>query len=105
MRRRGRRLELKSFCKSTYFFILLKKGHLMNHQFIEARELVAKAREALRRGDKSFARQLGEKAAYLAPKMEDVWLVLAASDQNPEDALAYARKALELNSQSTRARR
>jgi lipoprotein-anchoring transpeptidase ErfK/SrfK len=77
----------------------------MNHQFIEARELVAKARESLRRGDKASARQLGEKAAFLAPKMEDVWLVLAASDPNPEDALAYARKALELNPQSTRARR
>jgi lipoprotein-anchoring transpeptidase ErfK/SrfK len=77
----------------------------MNHQFIEARELIAKAREALRRGDKVSARQLGEKAAYLAPKMEDVWLVLAASDPNPHEALAYARKAVELNPQSTRARR
>jgi lipoprotein-anchoring transpeptidase ErfK/SrfK len=77
----------------------------MNHQFIEARELIAKAREALRRGDKASARQLGEKAAFLAPAMEDVWLVLAASDPNLQDALAYARKALELNPQSTRARR
>jgi lipoprotein-anchoring transpeptidase ErfK/SrfK len=77
----------------------------MNHQFIEARELIAKAREALRRGDKAAARQLGEKAAFLAPKMEDVWLVLAASDPNPQEALAYARKALELNPQSTRAHR
>lgn len=77
----------------------------MNHQFIEARELIAKARESLRRGDKASARQLGEKAAFLAPKMEDVWLVLAASDPNPQEALAYARKALEINPQSTRARR
>ena len=77
----------------------------MNHQFIEARELIAKAREALRRGDKVAARQLGEQAAYLTPQMEDVWLVLAASDPNPQEALAYARKALELNPQSTRARR
>ena len=77
----------------------------MNHKFIEARELIAKAREALRRGDHSSARQLGEQAALLTPDMEDVWLVLAASDPDPQDALAYARKALELNPQSARARR
>ena len=77
----------------------------MDNRFIEARELVIKARESLRRGDKAFARQLGERAAFLAPEMEDVWLVLAASDPNPQDALAYARKALQLNPHSTRARR
>jgi lipoprotein-anchoring transpeptidase ErfK/SrfK len=37
--------------------------------------------------------------------MEDVWLVLTASDPNPEQALAYARKALEINPGSSRARR
>ena len=36
--------------------------------------------------------------------MEDVWLVLAASDSNPQDAFAYAQKAREINPQSTRAR-
>ena len=77
----------------------------MNNQFIEARELIAKARESLRRGDKISARQLGEQAALLAPKLEDVWLILAASDPIAQDALAYARKALELNPQSARARR
>jgi len=77
----------------------------MKHQFIEAHELIVKAREALRRGDKPAALQLGEQAMLLMPDMEDVWLVLAASDPNPQDALAYARKALEINPQSTRARR
>ncbi|HKG53051.1 MAG TPA: L,D-transpeptidase family protein, partial [Anaerolineales bacterium] len=76
----------------------------MNHQFIEAHELIVKARESLRRGDKVSARQLGEQAALLMPDMEDVWLVLAASDPDPQDALAYAQKALEINPQSTRAR-
>lgn len=76
----------------------------MNPKIIEARENVIKAREALRRGDKNSARQLGERAAHLAPEMEDVWLVLAASDPNLQDALAYAQKALEINPQSTRAR-
>jgi lipoprotein-anchoring transpeptidase ErfK/SrfK len=77
----------------------------MNNQFIEARELVGKARESLRRGDKVSAQQMGERAAHLAPDMEDVWLVLTASDPDPQDALAYAQKALQLNPQSTRARR
>src|SRR5687767_3531908 len=75
----------------------------MDMKFIEAREYVIKAREALRRGDKRSARQMGEQAALLAPHMEDVWLVLAASDANPQDALAYAQKALEINPNSTRA--
>ena len=76
----------------------------MNTKYIEARENIIKAREALRRGDKKSARQLGEQAALLAPEMEDIWLVLAASDPNLNDALAYAKKALEINPQSTRAR-
>jgi lipoprotein-anchoring transpeptidase ErfK/SrfK len=76
----------------------------MNTKYIAAREYVIKAREALHRRDKESARQLGEQAALLAPEMEDVWLVLAASDPNPQDALAYAQKALEINPQSTRAR-
>ena len=76
----------------------------MDMKYIEAREYVIKAREALRRGDRQSARQLGEQAALLAPNMEDVWLVLAASDSDPQDALAYAQKALEINAASTRAR-
>jgi lipoprotein-anchoring transpeptidase ErfK/SrfK len=76
----------------------------MNNQFIEAREFIAKAREALRRGDRQSARRLGEQAALRAPKMEDVWLILAASDPDPQEALAYARKALQINPQSRRAR-
>ncbi len=77
----------------------------MNNQFIEARELIVRARDSLRRGDKVAARQMGERAAFLAPEMEDVWLVLAASDPNPQDALAYACKALQINPHSTRAHR
>jgi len=75
----------------------------MDTKYIEARENVVKAREALRRGDKDTARDLGEKAALLAPDLEDAWLVLTAADANPEDALAYAQKALELNPASVRA--
>ncbi|MGZ9221786.1 MAG: L,D-transpeptidase family protein [Anaerolineales bacterium] len=77
----------------------------MNSKIVEAHEYVLKAREALRRGDPESARQLGEQAALLAPEMEDVWLVLAASDPDPREALAYAQKALELKPESTRARK
>lgn len=75
----------------------------MNPTFVEARELVLKAREALRRGDKPSAWKMGEQAAMLAPEMEDVWLILAAADSDPNEALAYAQKALEINPSSTRA--
>jgi lipoprotein-anchoring transpeptidase ErfK/SrfK len=75
----------------------------MDPKLIEAREHVAQARDALRRGDKETARDLAEKAVLLVPDLEDAWLVLVAADSNPEDALAYANKALELNPQSTRA--
>ena len=75
----------------------------MDQKLIEARENIVKAREALRRGDKDTARDLGEKAALLVPDFEDAWLILVAADSNPEDAVAYAQKALELNPSSTRA--
>ncbi len=77
----------------------------MDANITQARDLVIQAREAMRRGDTLTARQLGEQAALLAPDYEDAWLVLTASDSNPADALAYARKALELNPQSLRAHR
>ena len=77
----------------------------MNPNNIQAHDHIVNAREALRRGDKGTARMLGEQAALLAPGMEDAWLILAASDPNPEDAFAYASKALKINPQSTRARK
>ena len=77
----------------------------MDTQSHQAREHIVQAREALRRGDKASARLLGEQAAQLAPDMEDAWLILAAPDPDPHDALAYARKALQLNPQSGRAHR
>jgi lipoprotein-anchoring transpeptidase ErfK/SrfK len=77
----------------------------MDNQNNEAHDLIVKAREALRRGDKETAHSLGEQAALLEPGMEDAWLVLTASDPNPEDALAYAQQALEINPSSERARK
>ena len=75
----------------------------MDPKFLEARDNILKAREALHRGDKDAAWTLGERAALLVPGMEDAWLILAASDSSPEEALAYAQKALEINPSSTRA--
>lgn len=75
----------------------------MDPKYVEAHDLVVKAREALRRGEKETAWALGEQAVTLVPDMEDAWLVLAASEPDPQDALAYAQKALELNPSSTRA--
>ena len=77
----------------------------MTNQLNEAREFITQARECLRRGDKAAARRLGERAALLVPGMEDAWLILAASDPDPQDALAYAQKAQELSPQSARAQK
>ena len=74
----------------------------MDNQNTEAHDLIVKAREALRRVDKETAHNLGEQAALLAPGMEDAWLILTASDHNPEEALAYAQQALEINPSSAR---
>ena len=77
----------------------------MSTNVLEARQYVVEAREALHRGDKQSAWQWGKRAILAAPKMEDAWLILAAADPSAQDALAYARKALEVNPTSTRARR
>lgn len=75
----------------------------MDNQTTEAHDLIVQAREALRRGDKETARQLGEQAALLNPGLEDAWLILTAAEPNPEDALAYAQQALEIAPSSGRA--
>ncbi len=77
----------------------------MSTDVLEARKSIAAAREALQRGDKESAWRLGRQAALIAPEMEDAWLVLAASDPEPEKSLAYAQEALKINPASARARR
>lgn len=77
----------------------------MDIKYIEAHDLIVKARDALRNGDKPSAWKFGERAAFIAPEMEDAWLILAASDPDPNEALAYAQKALEINPSSKRAHR
>ncbi|KAA3644974.1 MAG: hypothetical protein DWQ07_16365 [Chloroflexi bacterium] len=70
----------------------------------QAREAVAQARAALRRGEKSQVRTLARQAVKLAPKWEDPWLILATVS-NPRASLEYLKRALLVNPDSERARR
>jgi lipoprotein-anchoring transpeptidase ErfK/SrfK len=70
----------------------------------EALLAVQKAREALRNKQHSQARQWAERAARLAPHLEEPWLVLAAI-AGPRRGLQYIQRALQINPDSPRARR
>lgn len=50
----------------------------MNDRFVESREALSYARQALKNGSMTEARQWAERAAELAPQSEDPWLVMAA---------------------------
>jgi lipoprotein-anchoring transpeptidase ErfK/SrfK len=76
----------------------------MNTRFNDARLAVEKAREALRNGNRTEAREWAEHAASLAPQMEDPWLILAAV-ASPRASVEYIRTALKINPNSPRARR
>jgi len=76
----------------------------MNPQFNDAHLSVEKAREALRDGNRTEARQWAEHAASLAPQMEDPWLILAAV-ASPRASLEYIQTALKINPNSERARK
>ena len=76
----------------------------MNERFIESRKAIVNAREALRTGNVTEARQWAERAAELAPQSEDPWLILAAV-VDPRDSMDYIRKALEINPDSPRAKK
>jgi lipoprotein-anchoring transpeptidase ErfK/SrfK len=77
----------------------------MNDRFIQSREALAHAREALKNGAKEEARKWAEHAANLAPQSEDPWLVLATVALNPQESVEYVNKALQLNPNSMRARK
>ena len=76
----------------------------MNDRFIESREALSYARQALKNGSMAEARQWAERAAELAPQSEDPWLVLAAA-VSPSESMEYIRKALEANPDSPRAKK
>ncbi len=69
-----------------------------------ARQAIQNAQKALQAGDKRSARRWAERAATLAPGLEEPWLILAAV-ASPRASLAYLGQALEINPQSQRARR
>jgi hypothetical protein len=76
----------------------------MNAHFNDARLSVEKARQALRNGDLTEARQWAEHAASLAPQVEDPWLILAAV-ASPRASVEYLQTALKINPKSKRARK
>lgn len=76
----------------------------MNDRFVESREALSYAREALKNGAMAEARQWAERSAELTPQSEDPWLILAAV-ASPGESLDYIRKALALNPDSPRAKK
>jgi len=76
----------------------------MNARLNDARLSVEKAREALRNGNRTEARQWAEHAASLAPQTEDPWLILAAV-ASPRASVEYIKTALQINPNSERARK
>jgi lipoprotein-anchoring transpeptidase ErfK/SrfK len=76
----------------------------MDPAFFQSREAVVQARDALRRGDMTRAREWAERAAQLSPQSEEPWLILAAV-ASPGESVDYIRKALQINPNSPRARK
>ena len=69
-----------------------------------AQDLITRAYQALKNGDRPEARRLAVMASRLAPDLEDAWLILAALG-TPDESLRYLRRALEIDPQSSRARK
>ncbi|HEY5983674.1 MAG TPA: L,D-transpeptidase family protein [Anaerolineales bacterium] len=69
----------------------------------EAQSAIQRARLALSHGDQRLARQWAERAAKIAPHLEDPWLVLAAV-AGPRQGMEFIQKALQINPESARAR-
>jgi lipoprotein-anchoring transpeptidase ErfK/SrfK len=67
-------------------------------------EVIREAYRALRSGRRTEARRLAEHAAGLRPNSEEPWLVLAALASS-EASIFYIKRALEINPQSSRARK
>lgn len=77
----------------------------MNDRFIESREALNYAREALKNGAKEESRQWALRASELAPQSEDPWLILTSVANSPRESMEYARKALAANPDSPRAKK
>jgi hypothetical protein len=66
-------------------------------------ELLAQARQAMRRGQRLEARRLAQACLALDASREDAWLLLAALS-SPRASLVYLKRALEINPSSPQAR-
>ena len=73
-------------------------------QFSNAQEYIRLAYQALRTNNRDQARQYAMQAAEIAPKLEDPWLILGAISE-PQAAVGYLNRALEINPASVRARK
>lgn len=76
----------------------------MSSQDLTFSENISKARTALKNGDRHTARVLAVKAAQIDPENEEPWLILAAVS-SPKASINYLNRALEINPQSSRARK
>jgi lipoprotein-anchoring transpeptidase ErfK/SrfK len=77
---------------------------MTDSQFSHAQEFIRLAYQALRSNNREQARQYAVQAAELAPRLEDPWLILGAIS-DPQAAVGYLKRALEINPSSTRARK
>ncbi len=73
-------------------------------QFSDAQEYIRLAYQALRTNNREQARQYAVQAAEFAPHLEDPWLILGAISE-PQAAVGYLKRALEINPSSARARK
>jgi lipoprotein-anchoring transpeptidase ErfK/SrfK len=76
----------------------------MTDNLSAAKEALRRSRMALRKGEKDSARRWAEKAAVLAPQLEEPWLVLAAVSR-PQLSIHYLKRALKINPDSERAKK
>ena len=74
----------------------------MSRKSPAAIEAIRRSKAALRKGEKDTARRWAEKAASIAPNLEDAWFLLAATSR-PQLSIHYLERALAINPQSKRA--
>ena len=74
----------------------------MTPDIIAFNQAIQNAYKALQNGDNLTARRWAERAAQLAPDMEEPWLILA-SIASPHASLAYLEQALKINPNNRRA--
>ncbi|MBT3337374.1 MAG: L,D-transpeptidase [Anaerolineae bacterium] len=76
----------------------------MTDNLSAAKEAIRRARIALRKGEKEVAHRWAEKAAALAPQLEEPWLILAATSR-PQMSIHYVERALAINPHSQAAQK